>query len=94
MKNIEINPDTRQILFMHDGVNLDDVRKFAAFIRWRDRYLNPVYFGLHWDNHDETMLWIVENLVGMWAVTGAPYTTFFFKDPNDAMMFKLRWGGE
>ena len=38
--------------------------------------------------------WIVENLKGIWCFSKPPYPCYYFELQDDAMMFKLRWGGE
>lgn len=42
------------------------------------------------DDYGMVLAWIIENLAGEWATFN--YGHYVFKDPQDAMAFKLTWG--
>ncbi len=54
----------------------------------------PVMVKIDYDyrKEDDIFRWCKENLPDkyQWTVTGS--NTFYFKHPEDAMMFKLKWG--
>lgn len=85
----------RQVEFMHNRRDDD----FSKFVEWRESELKYVVFFdeiVPFGDADEEAQynWIVENLKGVWCFSKPPYPCYYFELQDDAMLFKLRWGGE
>lgn len=50
----------------------------------------------HFDELEEIFQWCGENVTGKWTYQNPFYggTVFFFTNDKEAVMFKLRWGGD
>ena len=82
---IAVSPNRR----LHQNMSKED------WAKWLDRNL---HFSLTLDIRSEQYSWIEKELKGRWAIIYVPYTndyswvSLYFEDPNEAILFKLRFG--
>jgi hypothetical protein len=68
---------------------------FKTDINWIDRLLqNGVVVIISQSNYEKAFNWAGKNIEDFkWlSITRIPNYHFYFENPNDALLFKLKWG--